>query len=100
MQNDSLDVLGGIVDRLAQVKATLSTLKIEEARLKQLLINSGETVIDGTDHRAAISHSDGKTTTDWFAVAQALKPSRQLVRAHSSKGEEFYTVRVSARKTS
>lgn len=100
MQNDSLDVLGGIVDRLAQVKATIASLKTDELQLKNLLVASGETIIDGTDHRAAISHSDGKTTTDWQAVAMALKPSRQLVRAHTTTGEEFYTVRLSARKTS
>ena len=100
MQNNPIDVLGGIVDRLAQVKATIATLQTEETRLKQLLVDSKETVIEGTDHRAAISHSEGKVSIDWRAIAEHFNPSRQLVRAHSSTGEAYYAVRRCARTTS
>ena len=100
MQQNPTIVLGGIVDRLAAVKAQLSNLKAEEAALKQVLIDSGETIVDGEEHRAAISLVAGKTTVDWRAVAEYLKPSRQLVTAHSTAGDDFVVVRVSARKTS
>ncbi len=100
MQTNPLDVLGGVVDRLAQVKATIATLQVVETRLKQLLVASKEPVIEGTDHRAAISHNEGKVSIDWRAIAEHFNPSRQLVRAHSSTGEAYYTVRLSARKTS
>lgn len=92
--------LAHTVDRLALVKAQLADLKAEEAALKKALIDSGETIVDGAEHRAAISLVTGKTLVDWRAVAEYLKPSRQLLTAHTDKADDFFTVRVVARKTS
>lgn len=97
MKNEN--ILGHIVDKLAQVKAKIADLKIDEQALRQELIDSGETSIEGIYHRAAISESDGKTTIDWQTVAMHFKPSRQLIKAHTSQGEAYATVRVSARKS-
>jgi hypothetical protein len=94
------NILGHIVDKLAQVKAQIADLKIDEQALRQELIDSGETTIEGIYHRAAISQSEGKTTIDWHTVAMHFKPSRQLIKAHTSQGEAYATVRVSARKSS
>jgi hypothetical protein len=94
------NILGHLVDKLAQVKAKIADLKIDEQTLRQELIDSGESTIEGVYHRAAISQSDGKTNIDWQAVAMRLKPSRQLIKAHTSQGEAYSTVRISARKTS
>lgn len=88
------------VDRLAFVKAQIAELKAEEAALKGALVDSGESVVDGDLYRAAISECPGKPTTDWRAVAEYLKPSRQLITAHTTAGNPFFVVRVSARKTS
>lgn len=97
MKNDN--ILGHIVDKLAQVKAQIADLKIDEQNLRQDLIESGESVIDGVYHRAAISESEGKVTVDWKAIAMHFNPSRQLIKAHSSQGDDYVTVRVSARKS-
>ena len=35
--------------------------------------------------------------TDWKTVAEKFSPSVQLVTAHTKHGDEFYSVRVSAR---
>lgn len=92
--------LSHTVDRLAQIKAQIADLKAEEADLKEELITSGESVVDGLYHRAAISECHGRAIIDWRAVAEFYKPSRQLITAHTSTGESYFNVRVSARKTS
>jgi hypothetical protein len=100
MKNDTLAVLGASVDRLAQVKAQIANLKAEELQLKEVLAKSGESVIDGIYHRAAVSECHGKAIVDWRAVAEFYKPSRQLITAHTSHTDPYISVRVSARKTS
>lgn len=92
--------LGAIVDRLAMVKADIANLKAEELALKAELIASGESVVEGIYHRAAISESHGKAMVDWRSVAEFYKPSRQLITAHTSQTEGHFSVRLSARKTS
>lgn len=99
-QEISLIALAGYVDRLAAVKAALSELKTEEELIKRILVTSEHTVIEGSLHRASISHCEGREIVDWRAVAEKLKPSRQLVQAHTSVGEPYDVVRLSAKKTS
>ena len=93
------NILGQVVDRMAQVKAQIADLKKEEAALRQELVDSGESVVEGLFYRAAISEPDGKISVDWQSVAMHLKPSRQLITAHTSQGESFTVVRISARKS-
>lgn len=100
MQLNPSHVYGGVVDRLAQVKAQIAELQAEETTLKAELAATGEPVIEGMYHRASISSCDGKVVIDWRAIAEHFNPSRQLVTAHTSQGEAYVTVRVSARKTS
>jgi len=100
MKASNLDVLGGLVDKLGQVKAHLADLKKLENELKQDLIDSGLASIDGTFYRVAISECDGKTSIDWKAIAEKFNPSRQLVTANTTYGDDYVTVRVSARKSS
>lgn len=88
------------VDRLALVKSQIAQLQEQEKTLKEELIASGLPVIDGMLHRAAVSLTTGKEVIDWAAIAAKLEPSRQLVTAHTRVIEPFYTVRVSAKKTS
>lgn len=91
--------LAAAVDQLAAVKAELSELQAREAELKQLLAAAGPDIIEGTQHRAAISIS-ARTAINWQAIAQHLKPSRQLITAHTTEGAPFAVVRISAKKTS
>jgi hypothetical protein len=96
---NSLEVLGGVADRLGLIKAELAALKAEEAKLKETLIESGLAVVEGSLYRVAVSETAGKTLIDWKSVAEKFSPSRQLVTANTSYGEAFFTVRVSARKS-
>ena len=97
--NTTPQELAAAVDQLAAVKAELSELQAREAELKQLLAAAGPDVIEGTQHRAAISIS-ARTAINWQAIAQHLKPSRQLITAHTTEGAPFSVVRLSAKKTS
>lgn len=100
MQPAAADLLGATVDRLAEIKAQIATLQAEEATLKKDLTESGAETIEGTQHRAAITYDSTRTATDWRAIAQHLKPSRQLIKAHTTTGDPFDIVRISAKKTS
>ena len=92
--------LSNVVDELAAIKSETSDLMQQEKQLKDLLIETGVGTIDGTLHRCAISYQDGKKTIDWASIAAKFNPSRQLITANTSTGDPFYSVRISARKTS
>ena len=92
--------LSGVVDKLAIVKQQIADLKNEELELRGLLIDSGLAAVDGTLHRASVTESDGKVFIDWKTIAEKFSPSRQLIKANTSVGEAYCTVRVTARKTS
>lgn len=87
-----------VVDRLAIIKAQIAELKEEEASLKQSLIDSGLTHVEGALHRATVAYRDGADRIDWQAVAGHFQPSRQLITAHTNHGNPYYTVSLHARK--
>lgn len=92
-------ILSAVVDRMATIKAQIAALKDEENGLRDALIDAGLPAIDGTLHRAAVTYSAGRTLTDWQTIARHFKPSRQLITAHTSIGDPFHTVKLSAHKT-
>ena len=98
MKNENRTLLSAAVDRLAVIKAQTAALAAEEKELKAVLAESGESVIEGTLHRAAISQCAGRDSIDWAAIAARFNPSRQLITAHTSTGAPFTVVRLSARK--
>lgn len=99
MNHSDETALAFLVDRLAMIKAAIAREQEAEKHIKQRLIESGYTAIDGTLHRAAISLCDGRKSIDWESIAHKLgTPSRQLIAAHTKVGEPFHVVRVSARK--
>jgi len=87
-------ILAAVVDRMATIKAQIAALKDEENELRDALIDAGLPAIDGTLHRASVSHCAGRTTIDWQSIALHFKPSRQLMTAHTSTGEPYYTVKL------
>lgn len=89
-----------MVDELGSLKALIADLQTREKEIKAMLSDCGYQSVDGREYRASMSWQDGKISIDWRAIAEHFNPSRQLVTAHTSQGENFCTVRVSARKTS
>jgi hypothetical protein len=92
-------LLAHTVDRLAQLKAQIAELRKLEEELKQVLIDSGESAVDGTGHRATISDVQGKEVTNWQEIAMRFNPSRQLIRAYTKRGENYFMLRVFGRKS-
>ena len=87
-----------LVDRLAILKTMIDGYVTEQNQIKAKLVASGLPVINGTMHRVAVSHCDGKVTTDWRTIAAKFEPSRQLISAHTTQGEGYDVVRLSGRK--
>ena len=88
-----------LVDTLAALKARIAALQAEEEALKGAIIALGVPILEGTGHRCAVSYCEGRVTTDWRTIAQRFSPSRQLIAAHTTQGEAYHTVRLSAHKT-
>ena len=93
-----LQSMADTVDHLLSVKAQIAELQQTESLLKDTLIASGHSSIEGMLARASISYCQGREKTDWQSIAMRFEPSRQLITAHTSTGAPFHTVRVSARK--
>jgi hypothetical protein len=89
-----------MVDELGGLKARISELQNREKQIKEMLSGCGYQSVDGQQYRASIAWTDGRISIDWRAVAEHYNPSRQLVTAHTSTGEAFATIKVTARKTS
>jgi hypothetical protein len=98
MKTENPVILSAAVDRLAAINSIVADLKTESDKLKATLADAGLDVIEGTLHRAAISHNPGRENTDWQAIAAKYNPSRQLINAHTSTGAPYAVVRLSARK--
>lgn len=95
---NSIINMGDIVDQLLAVKAQIASLEETEKELKDCLIATGQTSIDGILARASVSYCEGREKIDWQTIAMRYNPSRQLITAHTTVGQPFHVVRVSARK--
>lgn len=96
-------MLAATVDQLAEVKAHIATLQAREDELKQILTAAGPDVIEGTQHRAAITHNATRTITSWEALARAcIEPEilADLIDNYTITGKPFDIVRIGAKKTS
>lgn len=89
-----------LVDSLASVKARIAALQAEEPDLKDAIIALATPTVLGTKHRATVALCEGRTTTDWQAIARKLNASRQIIAANTTQGEAYYAVRLYAHKTS
>ena len=91
--------LGAKVDRLGQLAADAAAIKLEADRLRTELEDAGLSEIHGTSYRANFAACKGKTLTDWKTIAAKLKPSRQLIAAHTSTGTESTRMTIKAHPT-
>lgn len=82
-------------DALGALKAQIADLEIRAKAEHARLVAMGAGAHEGFAFRATVSIAD-RETVDWRAVAEKLKPSHQLVTAHTS-AKEVTTVRVVAR---
>ena len=102
-QTETAAMLAATVDQLAEVKAHISTLQTREAELKSILAAAGPDIIEGTQHRAAITHNATRSATSWEALARAcIDPEilPDLIEDYTITGKPFDIVRIGAKKTS
>ncbi|HDZ73732.1 MAG TPA: hypothetical protein ENH55_13385 [Aurantimonas coralicida] len=83
-----------LADELLDLKAAVAELTVRERELKDALIASGITEVEGERARATVSTHE-RTTLDVEAAKEKLGPA--WCRRHSTTKEQT-VVRVSARK--
>lgn len=88
--------LTGLADELGIIRAQMADLKGREKDIREVLIDAGVHTLEDEQFRAVVVESM-RTTVDWKNVAAKLKPSRQLVTAHTSE-REVISIRVNARR--
>lgn len=91
--------LAAKVDRLGAMHAAIASMKREADALRAELEDAGLSDIEGQLYRVNFAQVTGRTTTDWKTIAERLKPSAQLVRAHTTTGEPSTRMTVKARQT-
>jgi len=87
------------VDRLGVIHASMADMKKEAETLRAELEDAGIDHIDGHLYRVNFAQVAGRTLTDWKTIAERLKPSAQLIRAHTTTGEASTRMTVKARQT-
>ena len=93
--------LADIVDTLATIRAHIADETARAETYRDCLIAAKVDAVEGTLHRATITHTT-PTTTDWEAIARALstdpKKLEKLIKKHTTAQAPRYTVRLTARK--
>ena len=91
-----MNAIQRLVDELGDLKADIARLQDREAAIKSILIKKGVSPVEGDYFRVTVSDSK-RTYVDWKSIAEKLKPSRQLVTAHTTI-KPVTSVRCVARK--
>jgi hypothetical protein len=71
------------VDRLGALRAEIKDLQDEAKGLEAYLKHLDVDVVEGEIFRASIARYD-QSSIAWKAIAEALKPSRQRIAAHTT----------------
>ena len=99
LQPTAAQAIAAKVDRLGVLHAALADMKKEADTLRTELEDAGLEHIDGQLYRVNFATVAGRTLTDWKTIAAKLKPSRQLIAAHTTTGEAGTRMTVKARQT-
>ena len=88
--------VAGLADELGFIRAQMADLKDREREIRNTMIEAGVEALEDTNFRALVVTSL-RTLIDWKTIAAKLKPTRQLVTAHTSE-KEVVSIRVNARR--
>jgi histidinol-phosphate/aromatic aminotransferase/cobyric acid decarboxylase-like protein len=91
--------LAAKVDRLGALSAAIATMKKEADQIRAELEDAGLDNIEGQLYRVNFAQVAGRTLTDWKTIAERLKPSAQLIRAHTTTGAPSTRLTIKARQT-
>jgi len=82
------------VDQLGALDAQIKALTKQADTLKAQIKAQGPERYNGQLYSALVYESEGRTTTDWRAIAEKFNPSRQLITAHTVTGEVSKSIKV------
>lgn len=85
-----------LADKLGSIRAKIEELKAQEEEVRQQILEQESGELVGFKYVASICVSE-RQTIDWKSVAQKLKPSTQLVTAHT-RYATIQTVRVAEKR--
>ena len=83
------------VDQLGALDAQIKALTKQADTLKAAIKAQGPERYTGSEFSALVFESEGRTTTDWRAIAEKFEPSRQLITAHTTVGEPVRSIKLS-----
>jgi len=75
-----------LADELGRIAARIKEMTEQKKLLESELKADHVDVVEGNLFRVSISYDVQTTRVDWKAVSAKLKPSRQLVTAHTTVG--------------
>jgi len=91
--------LAAKVDELGAMHAAMADMKRKADKIRTELENAGLENIEGQLYRVNFATVAGSTLINWRAIAERLKASPQLIRAHTKTGEPSTRMTVKARQT-
>lgn len=86
--------LAQAVDQLGALDAQIKALTKEADALKAAIKSQGPERYNGSQFSALVFESEGRTVTDWKAIAEKFEPSRQLITAHTTVGEPVRSIKL------
>lgn len=98
---NTIDLAALVVDRLGDIKAQIAELKKVEANLVALIVNTGDTAIDGNLFRATVSEVAERSSLDVKAAEAKLRElgvDGRWFSKNQKVTKGYTTVKVVARK--
>lgn len=86
-------------DRIGLLRIVLKRTQDELDTLRAELETTGLCEVTGDFYRVSFASCKGAVKINWKAVAAKLKPSHQLIAAHTTIGKESVRMDVTALKT-
>ena len=86
--------LAAMVDQLGELDSQIKALTKRADKLKADIKAHGPERYNGQLYSALVYESEGRTVTDWRAIAEKFNPSRQLITAHTVTGEASKSIKV------
>jgi hypothetical protein len=86
--------LAQAVDQLGAIDSQIKALTKQADILKAAIKSQGPERYNGSEFSALVFESEGRTVTDWRAVAEHFNPSRQLITAHTETGSPVRSIKL------
>jgi hypothetical protein len=86
--------LAQAVDQLGVLDSQIKALTKQADTLKAAIKAQGPERYNGSQFSALVFESEGRTVTDWKAIAEKFEPSRQLITAHTTTGEPVRSIKL------